>query len=52
VESAVASPTSDIVVVVVRLFGCVGGEEQTARDLEVVGVLVEVPRACPGGFIC
>jgi hypothetical protein len=53
VECVFYSPTSEVVEVVVHLFGCVGSNERTVGDLEVIGVLaVEAPKACPGGLVC
>jgi hypothetical protein len=50
---AVGSPVTDVAVVVVRLFGCVGGEGRATWDLGVVGAsAVEALRLCPGGLVC
>jgi hypothetical protein len=38
VECSVSSSASNVALVVVRLFGCVGGEERMAGDLGVIGV--------------
>jgi hypothetical protein len=53
VERSVCSSASNVALVVVRLFGCVGGEERTAGDLGAFGVsAMEAPKARPGGLVC